>query len=59
MENDEANYQVFNVGTGEPRTIKGIAETLAKLYGKEITPTITNEYRKGDIRHCYEDWFTS
>jgi dTDP-L-rhamnose 4-epimerase len=55
LENDEANYQVFNVGTGKPCTIKGIAETLAKLYGKDIAPTITNEYRKGDIRHCYAD----
>ena len=41
------------MGTGEPYTIKGIADILAQLYGKEITPTITNEYRKGDIRHCY------
>ena len=55
MERDEANYQVFNVGTGESYTIKGIAEILAQLYGKEITPTITSEYRKGDIRHCYSD----
>jgi len=33
-----------------------LAETLAELYGKkEIKPEISEEYRKGDIRHCYAD----
>lgn len=55
MENTEADYRVFNVGTGQPLTIKSIAETLAKLYGKDIKPEITNKFRKGDVRHCYAD----
>jgi dTDP-L-rhamnose 4-epimerase len=28
---------------------------LIKLYGKSLQPYISNEYRKGDIRHCYAD----
>ena len=53
MEKSSANYESFNVGTGSPKTIKSIAETLAKLYGKDIKPKITNEFRKGDVRHCF------
>ncbi|GFP32068.1 dTDP-L-rhamnose 4-epimerase, partial [Candidatus Hakubella thermalkaliphila] len=38
MEKEEANYQVFNVGTGRPITIKQIAQVLAELYGVDIEP---------------------
>lgn len=55
MEKDAANYQVFNVGTGKPVTLERIAKLLAKIYGKDIAPEITNRYRKGDIRYCYPD----
>lgn len=55
MEKDEANYGVLNVGTGIPMPIKRIAEILAELYGKDIQPEITNQFRKGDVRHCYSD----
>ena len=50
------NYQVINIGTGKPITIKALAETLTKIYNKtNLQPYISNEYRKGDIRHCYAD----
>lgn len=55
MESNAANYESFNVGTGKPRTIRGIAETLAELLGKGIKPEITNRFRKGDVRHCFAD----
>lgn len=55
MERKDANYQVFNVGSGRPQTVLKIAETLAKLLGKDIRPEITHRHRKGDIRHCYAD----
>jgi len=55
MEKDEANYEVFNVGTSIPITIKDVAEILAGLYGKDIAPFITSKFRKGDVRHCYAD----
>ncbi|MFQ5862619.1 MAG: NAD-dependent epimerase/dehydratase family protein [Candidatus Brocadiales bacterium] len=54
-ERDEANYQVFNVGTGKPQTILKVAETLARLLEKDIKPKITHKHRKGDVRHCYAD----
>jgi len=34
-----------------------LAEELIRRYGKEneLTPNVTNEFRSGDIRHCYAD----
>jgi dTDP-L-rhamnose 4-epimerase len=55
MEKPEANYEVFNVGTGRPVTILQIADTLNKLCGKDLKPQILGRYRSGDIRHCYAD----
>ncbi|MBI5374438.1 MAG: SDR family NAD(P)-dependent oxidoreductase [Candidatus Schekmanbacteria bacterium] len=55
IESDKANYDFFNVGSGNPITIKGVAEKLAAIYGKDIKPTILNKFRKGDVRHCYSD----
>lgn len=55
MEKDGANYESFNVGSGQFITIKQIAKTIAKLCDKDIEPMITNQYRKGDIRHCFAD----
>jgi dTDP-L-rhamnose 4-epimerase len=42
----------FNIGSGIPRPILSIAETLISLYGKTLVPEVTHGFRKGDIRHC-------
>jgi len=55
MEHAGLTTEVFNVGSGRPVTVKGLAETVAKMYGKEIKPVVTGKFRKGDIRHCYSD----
>jgi dTDP-L-rhamnose 4-epimerase len=56
LEHSNADYQAINIGTGKPLTIKKLAETLTKLYDKpNLQPYLSNEYRKGDIRHCYAD----
>jgi len=56
LEHRNADYKTINIGTGKPITIKNLAKTLIKLYGKSnFQPHISNEYRKGDIRHCYAD----
>lgn len=48
--------RVVNVGSGQPRTILSVAQDLARVMGKaQITPTISGEYRVGDIRHCFAD----
>jgi dTDP-L-rhamnose 4-epimerase len=55
MERSSANYEMFNVGTGRPTSILDIANTLSKRYGKNVPANIVNQYRAGDIRHCYAD----
>lgn len=55
MENNKADYQVFNVGTGKPLSILEIASTIAEIYSKKITPDVKFTFRKGDVRHCYAD----
>jgi len=55
LEKDEADYGVFNVGSGKARSIRDIAETLARLCQVDIGPEITEKYRRGDVRHCFAD----
>tara|TARA_Y100000310_G_C20695531_1_gene825416 strand:+ start:1291 stop:2406 length:1116 start_codon:yes stop_codon:yes gene_type:complete len=55
MESNAANGEVFNVGSGNPISIKGVGETVAKLCGSDLMPEVTNKFRKGDVRHCYAD----
>jgi dTDP-L-rhamnose 4-epimerase len=55
LERDEANFQVFNVGTGVPTTILTVASTLAAALGVKHAPAVVNRYRVGDIRHCFAD----
>ncbi len=55
MENRNANYEVFNVGTGKQVSILDIATTLSEMYGKDLRYNVVNKYRSGDIRHCFAD----
>jgi dTDP-L-rhamnose 4-epimerase len=55
LKSNAADYEVVNVGSGNVTTVKNVAETLAKLYGKDVQATITNTFRKGDVRHCFAD----
>lgn len=56
MEKPEADYQVFNLGTGVPTSIGQVAELLIEhLADADIEPHILNQFRAGDIRHCYAD----
>jgi dTDP-L-rhamnose 4-epimerase len=50
-----ADGRTLNVGTGRPTSIAEVARVIARGLGKEIEPGIVNEYRAGDIRHCYAD----
>ncbi|MBW4561507.1 MAG: SDR family NAD(P)-dependent oxidoreductase [Mojavia pulchra JT2-VF2] len=56
LEVKEAAGHVFNIGSGRQYTIRGIAEQMATVLGKEhIQAEITEKYRVGDIRHCFAD----
>lgn len=55
MENRQADYRVFNVGTGQPATILEMAENLIEMYRVSVRPKLTQQFRAGDIRHCLAD----
>lgn len=56
MEVPAAEGQVINVGSGQPRTVREVAERLANVMGKsDVEPTVTGKCRIGDIRHCFAD----
>lgn len=52
---DEANYQVFNVGSNELVDVYTVAETLRKKYNSNINLNISGNYRLGDIRENMAD----
>ncbi len=55
IEKEEANGEVFNVGSGTATTVKEIAESLKKFYDSDISISISGKYRLGDIRHNFAD----
>jgi len=55
LERDEADFGVFNVGTGQPHSILDVAYALAEGLSVDIEPKIVGQYRAGDVRHCYAD----
>jgi dTDP-L-rhamnose 4-epimerase len=55
-ESEEANHQVFNVGTGTPTTVLQYIDILKKAYNKEhIKSNIPNQFRPGEVRHLFSD----
>lgn len=55
LESDAAVWEACNVGSGRAITVNEIASTLARLLKKNIAPQVLNQYRVGDIRHCFAD----
>ncbi len=55
LEQDGADGRAVNVGSGRATSILEIADTLARLLGKQIEPELPGTFRAGDIRHCFAD----
>ena len=55
IEADEANNEVFNVGTGVPTDVTTVVNELLANYGNEVLVKISGSYRLGDIRHNFAD----
>ncbi len=53
IEKEEANGQVFNVGTGVATTVSEVAALLVAYYKGNVPVQITGNYRLGDIRHNF------
>jgi len=43
----------FNIASGTPRSVGDMARALAEATGGELTPTVTGDYRLGDVRHVF------
>lgn len=55
IEKEEANGQIFNVGTGIATDVMTVARTLVNAYGIDVPLRVSGNYRLGDIRHNYAD----
>ncbi len=55
LENEKANFQVFNVGSGRKYTVGKLAEIIAEVLGVKLKAEIPGTFRVGDIRHAVFD----
>jgi dTDP-L-rhamnose 4-epimerase len=55
IELEEANYHVFNVGTGVATDVLKVANTLVEKYQSNVNISVSGQYRLGDIRHNFAD----
>ena len=55
IEKEEANFKVFNVGSGKRTSVLQVAKTLKNNYRSEISINISGNFRLGDIRDNYAD----
>jgi len=47
--------ETFNIGSGEPRTVLEVANSVIDAVNAPVEPRVTGKYRIGDIRHCFAD----
>ena len=55
MERPQADGMALNIGSGEPISIREVANTMSSALRVPIEPEIIGKYRAGDIRHCFAD----
>jgi dTDP-L-rhamnose 4-epimerase len=55
LEPGSGDGEALNIGTGRSVTIADVAEVLSRELGVDVEPEVRNEYRAGDIRHCFAD----
>jgi dTDP-L-rhamnose 4-epimerase len=55
IEKEEANGQIFNIGSGIATTVLDVANTLKRLYNSKVNINVIDKFRAGDIRHNFAD----
>lgn len=55
MEDDRANFQVFNVGGGRPVTVVEFADMMLQALESSQEPLVPGAFRVGDTRHTVSD----
>lgn len=51
----EADFLVYNVGTGVATTVLDFVSTLGRVYEREVQAALRGEFRPGDFRHLSTD----
>jgi len=55
MEDDRANFGVFNVGGGRAVSVLEFAQMILSEFGSHMEPLVPGEFRLGDTRHTISD----
>ena len=56
LEHPAAAGNVYNVGSGQDRSVREVAQILARAMGRAgLEPEVAGKARTGDIRHCIAD----
>lgn len=55
IEKEEADGEIFNVGTGIATDVMEVVRVLSDNYKTEVPIIVSGNYRLGDIRHNYAD----
>jgi len=55
MEDERANFGVFNAGGGRAVTVLEFAKIMIKEFGLSLEPLVPGEFRLGDTRHTISD----
>jgi len=55
LDKDEANYEVYNVGSGRAYTVLEFYNIVRREFNKDVAPVLPNAYRYGDTRHIFSD----
>lgn len=55
LDHEKAPGGVYNVGSGQDRSVNEVSRLLAGAMGRDLAPEITGKARLGDIRHCIAD----
>lgn len=55
MEDDRADFQVFNAGGGRAVTVLEFAEMMIREFNADLEPQVPGDFRIGDTRHTISD----
>ena len=55
LEAGRGDFRAINLGTGVSTSVLRVAEVLARELDVDVEPELRQEYRAGDIRHCFAD----
>jgi dTDP-L-rhamnose 4-epimerase len=55
LEKPQTDFEVFNVGSGKATTVSQVAGLLIGELASPVVPSVTCQFREGDVRHCFAD----